>query len=70
MTPEEFSAKLEELRVVLADKVIDLEEHPKWGGLDERELIVQALDEIVVQAQALSEALQTTADDEGDSGEE
>ena len=37
MTPEEFAAKLEELRAVFADKLVELEENPKWGSEDQRE---------------------------------
>ena len=41
MTPEEFAAKLEELRLVIADKVTDLEEDPKWASVDERDVIIR-----------------------------
>jgi hypothetical protein len=58
MTPEEFAAKVEDLRAVIADKITDLEEDPGWGSEDERQEVVQALDELIVQAQALSEVLQ------------
>ena len=34
MTPEEFAAKLEELRAVFADKLVELEENPKWASED------------------------------------
>jgi hypothetical protein len=63
MTPEEFAAKIEELRAVIADKIADLEENPSWGSEDGRQEVIQALDELVVQAQALSEVLQQEADD-------
>jgi chorismate-pyruvate lyase len=70
MTPEEFAAKLEELRLVIADKIADLEENPKWASVDERDVIIQGLDELVVQAEALSEALQEGAEEDEGSDEE
>lgn len=63
MTPEEFAAKIEDLRAVIADKIAELEENPSWGSEDGRQEVIQALDELVVQAQALSEVLQQEADD-------
>ena len=39
MTAEEFTAKLEEMRATLADKVAELEEEPKWATADQREEI-------------------------------
>ena len=59
MTPEEFAAKLEELRAVFADKLVELEENPKWASEDEREEMVKALDELSDQIEDLMEALQT-----------
>ena len=70
MTPEEMAAKVEELRVLLADKITELEEDPKWGGEDERDELVQALDELVVQAQGLSELMQEQVDELESAGEE
>jgi hypothetical protein len=58
MTPEEFKAKVEELRTLIADKLAELEEDPNWGTEDEREELVQALDDLVMQGEALSELLQ------------
>ena len=69
MTPEELAAKIEDLRAIIADKITDLEENPGWGGEDGRQELIQALDELIVQAQALSEVLQQ-ASDEGDLGGE
>jgi len=69
MTPEELTAKIEDLRAIIADKITDLEENPGWGGEDGRQELIQALDELIVQAQALSEVLQQ-ASDEGDLGGE
>jgi hypothetical protein len=67
MTPEEFAAKLEEMRAVFADKLVELEENPKWASEDEREEMVKALDELSDQIEDLMEALQTEPeeDDEG-----
>ena len=70
MTPEEFTAKLEELRVIMADKITDLEENPKWGTADQRPEIVLALEEVVVQAEGLIEALEEVAEDDEDADEE
>jgi ClpP class serine protease len=68
MTPEEFAAKLEELRAVFADKLVELEENPKWAGEDTREELVKALDELSDQIEDLMEALQTETDDDDDEG--
>ena len=68
MTPEEFTAKLEELRAVFADKLVELEENPKWGSEDEREELVKALDELSDQIEDLMEALQTETEEEDDAG--
>jgi hypothetical protein len=63
-TPEEFTAKLEELRAVFAEKLVELEENPKWASEGEREELVKALDELSDQIEDLMEALQTETDDE------
>jgi ADP-glucose pyrophosphorylase len=70
MTPEEFTAKLDELRAAISDKVTDLEENPKWGSQDERLEIVHALEELVVQVEALIEALEEEAEDGEDADDE
>jgi ADP-glucose pyrophosphorylase len=70
MTPEEFTTKLEELRTVISDKVTDLEENPKWGSQDERMEIVHALEELIVQVEALIEALEEEAEDGEDTDDE
>ena len=71
MTPEEFLVKLEELRTIVSDKLAELEEAPKSGpARTSAEQIVNALDELAVQVDALSEALQEEPDeDEGEEGE-
>jgi hypothetical protein len=66
MTPEEFTAKVEEMRTIVADKVAELEEDPKWGSEDEREQIVNTLEELLVQVEALSEALQEEVEEDED----
>ena len=70
MTPEEFTAKLEELRTIFADKLVELEETPKWASEDERVEMVKALEELSDQIDDLVDALQTEAgDDEGSDDE-
>jgi len=58
MTPDEFKTKVEELNTLITEKTVELEEEPSWGTEDERGELVQALDELVVQAKAMSELLQ------------
>lgn len=62
MTPTELIDKLEELRAMVADKLADLEEHPKWGTSDEREAVINAIDDADVQLEALREALEQPDD--------
>lgn len=62
MTPSELIDKLEELRAIVADKLADLEEHPKWGTSDEREAVINAIDDADVQLEALREALEQPDD--------
>jgi uncharacterized protein YdhG (YjbR/CyaY superfamily) len=61
MTPEELRTKVEELRTLIAEKLAELEEEPNWGSEDEREELVQALDDLIVQGEALSELLQESS---------
>ena len=70
MTPDEFAAKLEELRSALADKLVELEENPKWGSEDEREELLKTLDELSDQIDDLVDALQTPAEDDEASDED
>jgi len=58
MTPDELKAKVDELHVLIVEKLAELEEDPKWGDAEEREGLAQALDELAVQAQAMSDMLQ------------
>ena len=61
MTPDELKIRLEELRTMITDELVELEEDTKWGTEEERAEVVVALDELIVQAQALSELLQDVA---------
>ena len=58
VTVEEFKVKVEELRLLIVEKLAELEEDAKWGTPDEREEVAEALDELAVQADALSAVLQ------------
>ena len=58
VTVEEFKVKVEELRLLIVEKLAELEEDEKWGTPDEREDVAEALDELAVQADSLSAALQ------------
>ena len=56
VTVEEFKVKVE--RPLIVEKLAELEEDPKWGTPNEREEVADALDELAVQADALSAVLQ------------
>jgi hypothetical protein len=43
--------------------VEELEESPKWGSEDEREQLVNAIEELMVQLESLSDSLQSEAED-------
>ena len=58
VTVEEFKVRVEELRLLIVEKLAELEEDPKWGTPEEREEVADALDELAVQADALSAVLQ------------
>ena len=57
-TVEEFKMKVEELRLLIVEKLAELEEDAKWATSDERAEVAEALDELAVQADALSAVLQ------------
>ena len=57
-TLEEFKVKVEELQLLINGKLAELEEDSNWGTEEERAEVVVALDELIVQAQAMSELLQ------------
>jgi len=58
LSPGELKEKVDELRLLIVERISALEEDPEWGTPDEREELVQALDELVVQGEALSDVLQ------------
>ena len=58
MTPDELKAKVDELHILIVEKLAELEEDAKWGNAEEREGLAQSLDELAVQAQAMSDMLQ------------
>ena len=64
MTPEDFKTRLEELHTMLAGQLADLKKNTKWGTEEEREELVEMLDELGDQIEDLSAALQVGADDE------
>jgi hypothetical protein len=57
LSPAELKEKIDELRALLVERITALEEEPIWGTAEEREELAQALDELVVQGEALSELL-------------
>ena len=57
LSPVELKEKVDELRQLIADSIAALEEEKSWGGDDERDELAQALDELVVQGEALSDVL-------------
>ena len=58
MTPEGLMAAVVALRASLSEKIAELEEDPQWNTGDEREELVVALDELIIQAESLRDALQ------------
>ena len=58
MTPEEFKVKVDEMRTLIVEKLAELEEGPKWGTEEEREELIEALGELVVQAEAMGKVLE------------
>jgi hypothetical protein len=70
MTPEEFTAKLEDLRSLVADKIAELAERPKWGTEDQRQEVIEAIDDLDGQLDLLREALEQPDDDSDDQEDE
>jgi hypothetical protein len=68
MTPEEFTAKLQEFRATLTEMATELEEHPKWGSGDERVEMIHELEELVLQLEGLIETLEEEPDDGEEEG--
>lgn len=66
MRHDELIAKLEDLRSIVADKLAELAERPKWGSADEREEVVNAIDDLDGQLDLLREALEQPDDDDQD----
>jgi len=64
MTPEEFTAKLQEFRAALADQDTQLQENRKWATGDERVEIVHELEELLLQVESLIESLEDEPEDE------
>ncbi len=62
LSPTDLKARIEDLQTLLAQKVSELEEKAEWGTADEREELVQALDDLGTQVEALSDALQQIED--------
>ena len=63
MRHDELVAKLEDLRSIIADKLAELAERPKWGSEDEREEVINAIDDLDGQLDLLREALEQPDDD-------
>ena len=58
MTPEELTLKVDELRAFLAEKLVDLEDDPKWGTAEEREELAVALETLADNAAVMRDVLQ------------
>ena len=61
LSPVELKEKVDELRALIVERIAALEEEPSWGTAEEREELAQALDELVVQGEALSDVLMDLA---------
>ena len=57
MTPEEFKVKVNELRTFIIEKLVELEDEPKWGSEEEREELADALEELSDQATVMRDTL-------------
>ena len=57
MTPEEFKVKVDELRTFIIEKLVELEDEPKWGSEEEREELADALEELSDQATVMRDTL-------------
>ena len=57
MTPEEFKVKVDELRTLMIERLVELEDEPKWGTEEEREELADALEELSDQATVMCDAL-------------
>jgi hypothetical protein len=70
MRHDELIAKLEDLRSIIADKLAELAERPKWGSEEEREEVINAIDDLDGQLDLLREALEQPDDDHDDGAED
>jgi hypothetical protein len=57
VTPEEFKVKVDELRTFIIEKLVELEDEPKWGSEEEREELADALEELSDQATVMRDTL-------------
>jgi len=57
MTPEEFKLKVDELRTLIMETLVQLEDDPKWGGEEERSELADALEELSDQATVMCDVL-------------
>jgi hypothetical protein len=57
MTPEEFRVKVDELRTLILEKLVELEDDPKWGSEEEREELADALEELSDQTTVMRDTL-------------
>jgi hypothetical protein len=57
MTPEELKVKIDEVRLLIVEKLAELEEDPKWGSEEEREELADALEELSDQATVMQDIL-------------
>jgi hypothetical protein len=57
MTPEELKAKIDEVRILIVEKLAELEEDPKWGSEEEREELADALEELCDQGVVMRDML-------------
>jgi ClpP class serine protease len=57
MTPEEFKAKVDELRTLIVETMVELEDGPEWGSEENRGELADALEELSVQVEAMRDVL-------------
>ena len=58
MTPEELKLKVDELRTLIVEKLVELEDDPKWGTEEERVELADALEELSDHAAVMRDVLQ------------
>jgi len=62
MTPEQLKTKVDELRTLVAEKLEELEDDPKWGNEEEREELADTLEELIDQATVMRDMLREEGD--------